>query len=135
MKFAVSIFASILVLMVAFSTQAADKKLGHVIAVEREINNLYQTCLNSVNQDAEKTASFFSCSIRTLKDNELSLTSRGFIRENNEKCQTNADVKNGNILITFGLTKGSSTLNEAKDCLAQALLKNDSLKLSVFTVE
>ena len=122
-------------LLLSFSAHAADTRLGNVVAVQRQTDNIYNTCLANVNGDTTKPTSFFSCIIPVTHDNEMSITTSRFLHEFNDRCQTEGALQNGKILITFGVTGREATFNEAKTCLAQGLMKNNSVTAVIYTVE
>jgi hypothetical protein len=118
-----------------FSAHASDTRLGSVVAVQRQVDNLYSTCIANVNGDTTQPNSFFSCVIPVAKANELSVTTSRFVHEFNDRCLTEGTLQNGKILITFGTAKDESSFNEAKTCLAQGLMKNNSVTATIYTVD
>lgn len=124
--------------LVAFSARASDHKLGNVIAVEREITNIYDTCLQSLMGDTSKDQSFFYCGFSYLKSStEVPVTKGGMIRFSDDRCRVDADAANGFMSITFGRAAQGSTTNleTAKVCLQRALQNQNSVKVLVYTME
>ena len=119
----------------AFSAHAADTRLGTVVAVQRQVDNLYSTCIANVNNDITKPSAFFACIIPVAKQNELSITTSRFVHEFNTRCQTEGTLQNGKILITFGVTDQEASFDQAKTCLAQGLMKNNSVTATIYTVD
>ncbi|AZZ35555.1 hypothetical protein CIK05_01640 [Bdellovibrio sp. qaytius] len=120
--------------LIAFSAQANDRKIGNVIAVERQITNIYDSCLSKVSGDTSKDQDFFICTINFLKTpTEMAITKGGLIRLVDSNCKVYGDAANGALLITFGKAQGLSDFAAAKNCLAQATLK--PVNVNVYTVE
>lgn len=122
--------------LIAFSAQANDRKLGNVIAIERQVTGLYDSCLSNVTSDITTEQSFFICNISYLKSPlEVSATKNGAIRFADNNCAVNADAANGFLIMTFGKATGSSDFATAKSCLQQALKNNNSVDVLVYSVE
>lgn len=122
--------------MIAFSAQANDRKVGNVIAVERQVTNLYDSCLRTVTGDITKEQTFFFCTINYLKSPlEVSVTKGGLIRYNSNGCNVDADAGNGVLVMTFGKAKGTSDYATAKSCLQAALQNANSVNVLVYTME
>lgn len=123
-------------LLVSFSVQASDRKVGNVIAVEREISNIYKTCLDNLSSDDTGEAkSFFACGIRYLTDGEMAISTGRVLRLKDAQCKVEGFVKNGVLMITFSTTKNTSGFAESRLCLEKATLASNSAKTLVYTVE
>lgn len=132
MKFIFAVAAT----MIAFSAQANDRKIGNVIAVERQITNIYDTCLSNVKTDITKEQTFFFCSFSFKKSAlEMPVTEGGLIRFTDSKCHVEADAENGIFFLTFGKVKGTSDFATAKNCLALATQNKNSVNAIVYTIE
>ena len=130
------VFALIIASFFAISAQAGDRKVGNVIAVEREITNVYESCVQNITGDTTKQRDIFVCNFSFLKSpNEVSLGKGGVIRYKDDACVVNADTGNGVVLVVFGPAKGTTTLDHAKVCLQRALQNNNSVTAVIYTVE
>ncbi|MDG0816894.1 hypothetical protein [Bdellovibrio svalbardensis] len=123
--------------LIAFSAQANDRKIGNVIAVERQITNLYENCLSNISTDVSKEQTFFYCNISYLKSPlEMPVTKGGVIRFNDQRCRVDAEAGNGVLILSFGRAKGSvSDFATAKTCLQRALQNSNSVSVLVYTME
>ena len=125
----------LLSLLLGLSAQANDVKLGNVIAVEREITNIYETCLENVNADTSKPARMFLCSYRFTKNNEIGMTKgRAFLLKN-DQCDVHAEVMNGSLLVSFATPRPTSDFEVSKECLATALRNSPPVKSLIYAVE
>lgn len=122
-------------LLVAFTAQAADRKVGTVMAVEREISDLYNTCLKEVQDPTDKPQSFFSCAIRYTTDGELPVSKGRVLRLKDERCHVVGETINGVLMITFAGAKSPSTFEASRACLEKALNEKDFVKVIVYTLE
>lgn len=130
------LFFVIASLLFVVSANAADRKVGNVVAIEREIADVYSTCLkNMADQDTSKSAYSFYCSIPFLNDGELSITKGGIIRLIDNRCVVAGDVTNGKIFITFNTAKNLSTFEESRLCLQRSLTPSNSKKVIIYTIE
>ena len=128
-------FFAIASLFVAFSAHAADRKVGNVIAVEREISDLYNTCLKAVEGPTDKPQSFFSCAIKYVKDGEIPVSKGRLLKLMDERCQVHGEAVNGVVFITFSGAKAPSTFDASRACLERALSQKDFAKVIVYTLE
>lgn len=123
-------------LLLAFTAQASDRKIGNVIAVEREIKDVYSTCLKNVTGDTTGSKFFFSCAIKYVTPGEIPVTKGRAFRLHDEHCSVNADFANSGVLfVTFSSAKDTSTYETSKACLQQALTNIASVKTLVYTLE
>lgn len=121
--------------MIAFSAHAADTKIGNVIAVEREIPDVFNLCVTNTTK-IEGEHSFYSCAIKYTKSSiEMALPGRSPLMYNEGNCAVNAELGNGNILFTYGKKSGTSDFNSAKECLSKAIASKGALKVIVYTIE
>ncbi len=128
-------FFAIASLLVAFSAQAADRKVGNVVAVEREISDLYNTCLKEIQDLTDRPQNFFSCAIKYTTDGELPVSRGRVLRLKDERCQVVGETINGVLMITFSGAKTPSTFEASRACLAKALSEKDFIKVIVYTLE
>ena len=130
------LFIAVAATLIAFTAQANDRKLGNVIAVERQITNLYDNCLSKISSDTTKDSSFFICSYSFLKSSaETQIAKKDVINFVSNDCRVNAEAVNGFIFMTFGKAKGQSNFATAKSCLAQAIDNNTAVNVNVYTIE
>ncbi|KHD89774.1 MAG: hypothetical protein OM95_01495 [Bdellovibrio sp. ArHS] len=122
-------------MLLAFSAQANDRKIGNVIAVERDIHDVNATCLKNISGDTSKPQSFFSCGIKYIAEGEIPVSKGRAFKLVDESCQVYGETINGVLLITFGTAKGSSTFEASRACLARSLATKDSVKVVVYTLE
>ncbi len=122
-------------LLLAFSAQAGDRKIGNVIAVEREITDIYDTCLKAVDGDTSKPKSFFSCGIKYVGAGELPVSKGRVLKLVDERCNVWGDSMNGVILITFAGAGNTSSFETSRACLERATTPNNSVKVVVYTHE
>lgn len=122
-------------MLLAFSVQAADRKVGTVIGVEREIPDVYSTCLKNVSGDTSKPKSFFSCAIKYVDDGELPVTKGRAFRLTDDRCSVHGDLTNGVLFITFTGAKNPSSFEVSRGCLERSLPNNASVKAIVYTLE
>ncbi len=122
--------------LIAFSAQANDRKVGNVIAVERQVTGLYENCLSNIASDVTKEQSVFFCTINYMKSPlEVPVSKGGMIRFRDDRCQVDADAGNGVLMISFGRLKGTSDFATAKTCLQRALQNANSVNVLVYTME
>lgn len=121
-------------MILAFSANAADRKVGNVIAVEREVNDLYNTCIGKV-EDTAKPKSFFSCGIKYTTDGELPVSKGRVLKLIDDKCSVVGETMNGVLLITFAGSQNPSTFEVSRLCLERALSPKDSVKVILYTLE
>lgn len=129
---------SLATLLFAFSVHAADRKLGNVIAVERDVTNIYNSCTSNVIPDPQKTksAALYSCSVPVLKDGDASITRGTFLNGVGQDCIVDGEVGNGSLVIEFSTSAENSSYTDSQACLKRALdaINNDT-KLIIYTVE
>lgn len=137
MKFPICAFT----LFFAFTAQATlvDTNIGNVVAVERELNDIYEACavkITNATGDITKPSRYFVCRFKITTDNEISQTTKAFLRtERSNPCTADGDLDNGNILIIFGVRDKFSSVEESKTCLAKVLSGKNSLKAVVHTIQ
>lgn len=125
----------LLSLLLGFSAQANDVKLGNVIAVEREITGIFESCLENVTADTSKPARLFVCSFRFTKNNEIGMTKgRAFLLKNSQ-CEVHAEVMNGSLLVSFATPQPTSSYEVSKECLATAIRNSPPVKSLIYAVE
>ena len=130
------LFIAVAATLIAFTAQANDRKLGNVIAVERQITNIYDKCLSKVSSDTTKDSSFFICSFSFLKSSaETQIAKKYVINFATNDCRVNGEAVNGFLFMTFGKANGTSNFATAKNCLAQAIDNNTAVNVNVYTIE
>lgn len=123
-------------LLISFSAHAVDRKLGQVIAVEREITDLYEACLKTVSGDVTKPSSFFSCTVKFATPPETPISKGNIFHLMDQNCSVTGEAINGTLLITFSGAKSNSTFEASRLCLESTLATNkNSVKLHVYTIE
>lgn len=122
-------------LFVTFTAQASDRKVGNVIAVEREIPDLYNSCLKNMQDSTDKPQSFFSCAIKYTTDGEMPVSKGRLLKLMDERCQVIGEAISGNLVITFAGKKAPSTFETSRACLEKALSDKDFAKVIVYTLE
>lgn len=123
-------------LFISFSAHAVDRKLGQVIAVERELTDVYDTCLKTVSGDVSKPSSFFSCTVKFATAPEMPISKGNIFRLIDQNCSVTGEAINGTLLITFSGAKSNSTFEASRLCLENTLAANkNSVKLHIYTIE
>lgn len=122
-------------LFIGFSAQASDVKLGNVIAVEREITNIYETCIQNITGDTSKPTRMFICSFRFTKNNEIGMSKARAFFMKNEQCDVHAEISNGSMLMTFATPQPTSSFEASKECLATAIRNSPPVKSLIYAVE
>ncbi|MNJ92651.1 hypothetical protein D3C87_103250 [compost metagenome] len=123
-------------LFVAFTANAADRKVGNVIVVERDIDNVYANCLQEMDKNKKDPSYFFSCAIKITKHSGEVLLNKGpGFRLRNDNCKVDSEFGNGKMIIMFATAKDLSTLEESKACLREAVNQNPDMVATVQTVE
>lgn len=122
-------------LLFVASAHASDRKVGNVIAVEREVSDIYSTCLKNGPENTTKPQSFFSCAIKYTTDGELPVSKGRVIKLVDDKCSVVGETANGTLLITFAAAKSPSTFEASRSCLERALSTKDYVKVIVYTLE
>lgn len=133
---------SALTLALAFTAvttaHAADKKLGNVIAVERTIDDVYQTCIGNMKQTQDEST-FQVCSISAKKTNADFLNAyQRLLSFSKEGCEVEGSAQGNVVMFTFQANGPKATKDDAKTCLRKALDANttkDSVTFLVYTVE
>ena len=130
------ILSALLVVFFAGTSQAADKKIGNVILVEREIQDIYNTCLKNIDSPTDKPQNFFACSMKYITPGELAVSSGVVLRLLDQRCSVVGEALKGTLLITFATSRSPSTFESAKDCFGRAIANlKDPVKTLVYSVE
>jgi hypothetical protein len=129
-------------LTLGFTAHAADKKIGNVIAVERSIDNVFQTCTAQVEKakDYDPKARYFACSLDVSKAGvaEMSPNNQRLLRVRGTSCTIDADLKDTSIFMMFNGNDNKAGYTAARACLKEVMddaANNDGFKFTVFTVE
>lgn len=127
---------ALVLLSILFSLQAhADKKIGNVIAVEREISDVYNRCLRNMTTATSEPRSLFSCTIKYARDGEWPVSRGRVLKMVDAQCSVTADHANGSLVLTFTGAKNPSTFESAKNCLQKSLTEADTLSVILYTLE
>lgn len=131
------LFIALLATMVAFSANAADRKLGNVILVEREIPNPYDLCVKNMIDKVEKPQTSFYCVIKYTKPMvELPVSGKiSPITYKDDNCKVRSESGNGSMIIGFGPEDKPVDFETAKACLLKGLTAHGRLTVNVLTVE
>jgi hypothetical protein len=120
------------------TAHASDRKIGNVIAVERTIDDVYQSCVEQM-KDANDDLVFASCKFDAKKSNaDFSQGNQRVLTLWKDGCEVEGSVMNGVVLVTFQATGANATLKDSKACLRKAIDGNqtkDSFKFIIYTVE
>lgn len=144
MKLIFSALTLALALTAISTAQAADKKIGNVIAVERTIDDVYNTCIDQLKDNPPVSGTnLLSCSFDAKKTSGDFTADgvRGYnvlMTYNKENCQVEASLKNGLIFVMFQATGAKATQDDSKACLKKGLdnsVNKDSFKFTAFTIE
>jgi len=128
-------------LLLAFNVHAADKKLGNVIAVQRTIDKVYDSCMEQVSKDKNNTPDqrYFFCTFpATNSDLESVPGSQHLLFSNDAHCTVDVSVQGAKVLVTFNGNDAKADLAVAKSCLQASLNDpkvNDSFTFIVYAVE
>jgi len=124
-------------LLIGFSASAADRKIGNVIVVERDLENIFDRCMDEVNKKpAIAGAPFLSCHLMIINNPGEILINKGpAFRLSNAKCQVDSEFGGGGILIDFSSKEKGATKADATRCLRDALAKNDDIIATIQTIE
>ncbi|MFS4460213.1 hypothetical protein [Bdellovibrio sp. HCB2-146] len=126
---------ALIALMGAFSAHAADRKIGNVIMIERDIENVYDRCVASLNPET-KAGEYIFCPIQITKNaGEVLLNKGGGLRYKTPTCSVESDFGNGKMLITYRALSKDATLEDAKRCLQNALKGNEDMIATIQTIE
>lgn len=139
MKVLVSFATTLATLLFAFSVHAADHKIGNVIAVERDVPNIYNSCMATVGPDpaANKTSDLYTCYVGGIaKVGDTVITKGDFLKNVGTDCNVSGEINNGSLLIAFSTAADSSSYADSQACLKRALdVINDSTKIILYTIE
>lgn len=125
---------ALVALMGAFSAHAADRKIGNVIMIERDIENVYDRCVTSMKQESEGKYNF--CTIQITKSPaEVLLNKGGGLRYNTTTCSVESEFGNGKMLISFRALNKDASTEDAKRCLQNALKGNEDMIATIQTIE
>lgn len=138
MKIAYSVLAVVSLVGSVLPVQAADRKIGNVIAVERTIEGVYESCLEQIESE-KSAATIYACKFETKNTNaDLSPGARRLLNFSKNQCYVEATLQNSVILIMFNSKKEKATFTMAKNCLRDALDASpdkDNFKYVVYTIE
>lgn len=125
----------VVAMVIGLSAHAGDRKVGNIIAVEREISDIYTICLKKTGADTSKPQDFFSCGFKYVSEGEIAVSSGRFLKLSDDTCSVIGESINGALLITYSGTKKPSTFETSRACLEKAITAQGSVKMMVFTVE
>lgn len=122
-------------LLGAISVHAADKKIGNVIMIERDVDNVYDRCIAGLDDENRDKRDQF-CAIQITKSPmEVLMNRNGGIRYKTPNCVVDSDFGNGKMLISFRSLDKDAKLPDAKRCLQNALNENSDIIATIQTVE
>lgn len=122
-------------LLGAISVHAADKKVGTMIMVERDVDNVYDRCIAALKPEDGNKASQFCVVQITTNPYEVMLNRTGGIRYRSPNCSVDSDFGNGKMLVSFQALGKGATLADAKRCLQNAANENSDIVVTIQTVE
>ncbi len=138
MKILISAFLLTMSFITAVDVQAADKKIGNLIAVERSIDNIYNTCADQFTAPTTDS-SFFSCKFDAKKNSaDITPAAQRLLSLSTPTCEVDGYVQNSVVLVLIQIKSTHVNQASAKACLQQALdaSKNkDSFKFIMYTIE
>lgn len=138
MKTIFSALTLALALTAVTTAHAADRKIGNVIAVERTIDDVYQTCVDQL-KDSASDSTFAACKFDAKKSNaDFSQGTQRVLGLMKDGCEVEGLVQSGVVLVTFRATTPKATLEDTKACLRKAIdasTNKDSFKFIVYTIE
>jgi hypothetical protein len=131
--------ATLALVLVSMQAVAEDRRLGPVVAVERDIPNVFQACVDKVKLDPKNPTTIFSCTFPVTKNKaEFSVGQQNLLNLYKEGCSVEGTVQGTTLLIMFGTNPGRTNFESAKVCLRKALDASpdgDRLKFIVYSVE
>ena len=138
MKITSTILALICSLGFVVSAQAADRKLGNVIAVERTLENIYQGCIDQVKPEDSPMA-LYSCSFDPKTNTaDFAAGRTNLLNMNKDGCMVEGVLQNSVVHIMFQGRSAKANFADAKACLRKAIdasPNKDSFKYTIFTIE
>jgi hypothetical protein len=141
MKMHISVLALALSFTAAVKTQAADRKIGNLIVVERSIDNVYQACVDQfeTKKATEATAVFYSCTFETKKTNaDIAPATQRVLKLSNPGCEVEGFLQNSIILVSIQIKTANPSIAAARSCVQQAINASpnkDSFKFITYTIE
>lgn len=138
MKRVLTLFTLVSSVSLVSTAFASDRKIGNVIAVERTLNNVYQSCIAQIKDSADKS-SFQACAFNPKSGPSDSAPGKqSLLHFNNKVCTVEAQLQNNVIFVTYQSLNPKATLEHTKACLRDALDSSpnkDSFKFLMHTVE
>jgi hypothetical protein len=125
-------------LMISFSAFAADRKIGNVIVVERDVDNIYDRCMEDLNRkpaSVTQKANLACFVVVTNNPGEVLMNKGGAFKSTNPKCYVDTEFGGSGMLIDFSSKELNATAAEAKRCLREALNANPDIIATIQTIE
>lgn len=122
-------------LLGAISVHAADRKVGNVIMIERDVENVYDRCIAYLKDEEANNRQQFCALQITSNPAEVMLNRNGGIRYRTPNCSVDSDFGNGKMLISFQALGKDAKLADAKRCLQNAVNENSDIVATIQTVE
>lgn len=98
------------------------KKLGNVIAVEKELTNVYADCMKYFTETPKNPSQEFYCVVPVAQKAADVVVSQGHaFHYKTDKCQVDGEMAPRNVLISFGSPKAAISFEVASSCLSEAL--------------
>lgn len=136
MKLALCVLA--MAFTMTLNAQAADRKIGNMIAVERSIDNVFQTCVAQLDTN-DNESELYSCKYDIAKTAlDFTAGSQTLLNVSDENCSVEASVQKAKILVLFSAQTGKRDQAAAKACLQKALngsQNKDTFKFYAYTLE
>jgi|GEM_PF-1425607 hypothetical protein len=122
-------------LLIGFSASAADRKIGNVIVVERDIENVFSRCMEDLNRKPPK-AQWLTCFLVVTKNQgEILLNKGGAFRLTNPRCEVDSEFGGTGLMINFQAKGANATREDSINCLRTALQQNQEIIATVQTIE
>ena len=105
-----------------------DTPLGPVVAVQRHITDVEAKCLGHMTGETDKPMYVFSCRVDFPFDDqaEAVITPTPMSRFGEDGCYVEINYIRGGLAIFFGNPKAPVGFDDAKACLAKALVKSQN---------
>lgn len=132
-----------LIALIAFAfvlnAQAADKKLGNVIAVERTIENVYATCVDQIERDKRHNSSdrYFVCKLDAAASPSDSMPGgQPALTVRSPDCTIDTELKDAKVFLMINGNETKANYTSAKACLKKAMNQSgDTVNFVIFTLE
>lgn len=138
MKKLILVFALASCFTLTVNAQGTDRKIGNLIAVERTIDNVYQTCIDQFTTPTSDS-DFYSCKFEAKKTAiDFAPSTKRLLTLSSPACSLEGFLQNSVILVIIEVKSAKSKLATAKACLQEALnasANKNSFKFEMYTLE